>query len=223
MATDAGGLFASSGFLQLAPNHCHCSSIRQANRKTRPPIIITAITWAWARITRLDLPLPPLCLPHSFRAQDQLPWRDGDRDCHWRMHKPAPPHSACSCLHIESFLIKSSSGMDRMITPSKPHSPWLTTHGAHMIPAYTQNGNLGKMGPTPLFFPPKVCCQRTASNRPPYHHTDPPTQPAQPQQHNTWTHSRSCWTSQHPCRLVPPPEETSGIIGRLEEVYIYGS
>lgn len=77
----------------------------------------------------------------------------------------------------------------------------------------------------PLFFSlPKVCCQQTASNKPPYHHTDSPTQPpAQPQQHNTWTHSRSCWTSQHPCRLVPPPEETSGIIGRLEEVYIYGS
>ena len=95
MATDTGGLFASSGFLQLAPNHCHCSSIRQTNRKTRPPIIITAITWAWARITRLDLPLPPLCLPHSCRAQDQLPWRDGDRDGHWRMHKPTPLHSAC--------------------------------------------------------------------------------------------------------------------------------
>lgn len=135
--------------------------------------------------------------------------------------RSTPP---AACPHIESFLIKSSSGMDRMITPSKPHSRWLTTHGVHMTPAHTQNGNLGKMGPTPLFFPPKVCCQRTASNRSLYHHTDPPAQPpAQLQQHNAWTHSRSCWTSQLPYRLVPPPEETSGIIGRLEEVYIYGS
>lgn len=54
MAIWTGCLFASSGFLQFAQNRYGGSSTRQTNtcNKMRPPIIITAITWVWARITR---------------------------------------------------------------------------------------------------------------------------------------------------------------------------